>query len=71
MKMEYYKAATFYFGNVLEIYHDTKFAEKSYVGKIESLVRRKKINEAVSESEKFFKKFPGTAYRADVEALIK
>ena len=71
MKMEYYKAATFYFSNVLENYHDSKFAEKSFVGKIESLVKRKKINEAVSESDKFFKKYPGSAYRADVESLIK
>jgi outer membrane protein assembly factor BamD len=71
MKMEYYKAATFYFSNVLETYHDSKFAEKSYVGKIESLVKRKKKNEAVGESDKFFKKYPNTAYRTDVEALIK
>jgi outer membrane protein assembly factor BamD len=71
MKMEYYKAATFYFNNVLENYHDSKFAEDSYVGKIESLVKRKKHDEAVTEADKFFKKFPGTAYRNDIEALIK
>ncbi len=71
MKMEYYKSATYYFNSVLENYHDSKFGEQAYFGKIESLVKRKKINEAVAEADKFFKKFPETSLRAGVEALIK
>jgi outer membrane protein assembly factor BamD len=71
MKMEYYKAATLYFNNVLENYHDSKFAERAYVGKIESLVMRKKIDEARIEAEKLFSKFPSTIHRDEVENLLK
>lgn len=71
MKMEYYKAATYYFNNVLENFHDSKFSEQAYFGKIESLVKRKKISEATAEADKFLKKFPETSLRAEVEVLIK
>ncbi|MDI6778967.1 MAG: outer membrane protein assembly factor BamD [Bacteroidota bacterium] len=71
MKMEYFKAATFYFNNVLENYHDSKYAESAYVGKIESLIKRKKHTEAAAEAEKFFRKFPNTVYRSEVESILK
>ncbi len=71
MKMEYYKAATFYYNSVLEDYHDSKYAELAYVGKIESLIKRKKLPEAISEAEKFFKKFPNTVYRSKIESMVQ
>lgn len=70
MKMEYFKAATFYFDKVLENYHDTKFSEFAYIGKIESLVKRNKISEAKAEAEKYFAKYPMSKIRKKIEALI-
>lgn len=71
MKMEYFKAATIYFDNVLENYHDSQYAEKSYVGKIESLLKRKKRDEATIEAQKFFSRYPNTSYRSKINSLLK
>lgn len=71
MKMEYYKAATIYFDNVLENYHDSQYAERSYVGKIEALVKRKKRDDAKAEAEKLFSRFPKTTYREKIDSLLK
>lgn len=70
VNMEYYKAATFYFDKVIELYHDTKYAELAYVGKIESLLKRKKYNEVIAESQIFFKKYPQSTHRKKVESII-
>lgn len=70
VNMEYYKAATFYFDKVIELYHDTNYAELAYVGKIESLVKRKKYDDVISESEIFLKKFPQSKFKKKVESLI-
>lgn len=70
LNMEYFKAATFYFNKVIELYHDTKYAEMAYVGKIESLLKRKKYDEVISESKIFFKKYPQSNQRKKVESLI-
>ncbi len=71
MKMEYYKAATIYFDNVLENFHDSQYAEKSYVGKIEALMKRKKREEAFAEAEKLFSRYPNTTYRGKIDSLLK
>lgn len=71
MKMEYYKAATIYFDNVLENFHDSEFAERSYVGKIEALIKRKKREDAAAEAEKLFSRFPKTTYREKIDSLLK
>lgn len=70
VNMEYFKAATFYFDKVIELYHDTKYAELAYVGKIESLLKRRKYEEAISESEIFLKKFPQSTQKPKIESLI-
>lgn len=71
MKMEYYKSATIYFDKVLENFHDSQYAEKSYVGKIEALMKRKKREEAFVEAEKLFSRYPNTTYRGKIDALLK
>lgn len=71
MKMEYFKAATIYYDNVLENYHDSKYAEKSYVGKIEALIKRRKNEDAQFVAEKFLEKYPHSNYRTEVLTLIK
>lgn len=69
MKMEYYKAATFYFGNVLEKYHDSEYAEHAHVGKVESLVARKKYDDAKVEVEKFLSRYPNSELKSKIQSL--
>lgn len=69
MKMENYKAATFYFESVLERFHDTEYAERAQVGKIEALIARKRYTEAIVEIEKFLAKYPTSPFRETVQNL--
>lgn len=70
MNMEYFKAATYYFDKVIDLYHDTKYSELAYVGKIEALIKRNKIDEAKSETEIFLKKYPQSKFKQKVESII-
>lgn len=69
MKMENYKSATLYFDNVLEKFHDSEYAERAHIGKVEALVARKKYNEAKVEVEKFLTKYPKSEYRSNIQSL--
>ena len=69
MKMENYRAATFYFGSVLEKYHDSEYAERAHVGKLQALIARKKYEEARVDLEKFMAKYPNTEFRSTVESI--
>jgi len=69
LKLEYYKAATFYFNSVVEKYHDSPYAEPALLGKIKSLVLRKKYEDAILDVEKFLEKYPQSQYKAEVEGL--
>jgi outer membrane protein assembly factor BamD len=67
--MEYYKAATVYYDNVIEKYHDTEFAPLAYLGKTEMLMTRKKFREAKLEVTKFIEKFPNSVLRGRANLL--
>lgn len=67
MKMENYKAATFYFDSVLEKFHDSEYAERAYVGKVEALIARKKYSDAKVEIEKFLSKFPNGEFKNTIK----
>ncbi len=69
MKMEYYKAATLYFDEVLEKYHDSPYAEPSLLKKAEALYSRKRYEEAGKEVERFLDKYPASILKPDVERL--
>jgi len=69
MILEYYKSATFYYNSLIEKYHDTQYAEPAYIGKIKSLIMRKKYSEAKTELNKFLDKFPNSDLKKDAEAL--
>jgi len=68
-KMEDYKAAIFYFDDVIEKFHDTKFAPLAYLGKVEALIARKKYDEADSELNKFISLFPNSVLRNEADRL--
>jgi len=69
MKLEYYRAATIYFSNVIEKYHDSPYAERAYVGKIRALVARKKYREALQELQKFFERYPTSQYTSEMKNI--
>ena len=60
MRMEYYKAAVQQFDFVLEKYHDTEYADRAEIGKIEALIARKRYEEAKKEVGRFFEKYPSS-----------
>lgn len=69
MKLERYKAATYYYNSVVEKYHDSPFAEPALLGKIRSLMARKKYDEAKPEVDKFLDKYPQSKYKSEVESV--
>jgi outer membrane protein assembly factor BamD len=69
MKLEFYKAATIYFSNVIEKYHDSPYAERAYVGKIRALTERNRYKEAHQEVLKFFERYPTSPYSSVVKDL--
>ncbi|MBI1806363.1 MAG: outer membrane protein assembly factor BamD [Ignavibacteria bacterium] len=69
MKMEYFKSATVYYSTVVEKYHDTPYAEPALIGKVRSLVARKKYDEAKQDIDKFFEKYPNSRMKGEAESL--
>ncbi|MBI5475162.1 MAG: outer membrane protein assembly factor BamD [Ignavibacteriales bacterium] len=69
MNMEYYKSATFYYNSIIEKYHDTQYAEYSYIGKARSLIARSKYTEARQVIDKYYDKFPSGSLMQTVDEL--
>ncbi|MFZ1976893.1 MAG: outer membrane protein assembly factor BamD [Bacteroidota bacterium] len=69
MKMEYYKASTYYFDLILDKYYDTEYAEPSFFKKIQSLYFRRRYSDATKELDNFVKKYPASSFIAEVPKL--
>lgn len=69
MKMEYYKAATLYFNDVTEKYHDSPYAAPALLGKVRALIARKRYDEAKPEIDKFLDRYPASGLRGEAESL--
>jgi outer membrane protein assembly factor BamD len=69
MTMENYKAAIYYFENVLQEYFETDYADDALFGKIQALINKKKTADALKEIERFEKKFSKSEYLNRVERL--
>lgn len=67
--MEYYKAAIFYYDDVIERYHDTEYAPLAYLGKVEVLITRKKFEDARAELQKFYDRFPNSVLQSKADKL--
>lgn len=63
-RMEYFKAAQFYYEDVIEKYHDTPYAPPAYIGKVEVLIARKKFQDASVDVDRFLERFPQSPLRA-------
>lgn len=68
-KLDYYKAALDYYTNVIETYHDTKYAPMALYNKIKLLIARERNSEALSEISKFIKRYPDSSNLDDVQEL--
>lgn len=69
--MEYYRAALYYFDDVIEKYHDTEYAPLSSIDKMEMLMGRNKYAEAAAEAKRFLEHYPNSVLRGKVESLKK
>lgn len=71
MKLEYYKAATYYYNSVFEKYHDTPYGEQALLGKVRSLLARRKYDEARPDVDRFKELYPNSPYLGDIRQLEK
>jgi len=68
-KLDYYTAALNYYGNVLETYHDTKYAPMAMYNKIKLLIDRGRNSEALTEISKFIQRYPDDANFQEIQEL--
>lgn len=68
-KMDYYSAALIYYTNVVEDYHDTKYAPIALFDKIKLLASRDRNKEAIEEISKFLERYPNNTNIKEVEEL--
>ena len=57
-KLEYYRASLKYYDNVVEIYHDTKYAPLAMYDKIQLLISRNRNADALIDINKFLQRYP-------------
>lgn len=69
MDMDDYRAATVYYDYVLNDYFDTDFADDAMYGKIQSLIKRQKFDQAFEEAEKFEQRFKSSPFLNAVKSL--
>jgi len=67
--MHFYKAATEYYENVVEEYHDTPYAPMALYKKIKLLVDKEKNTEALIDSKRFIEKYPEDPNFNEIEEL--
>ena len=68
-KLEYYRAAFQYYDNVVEIYHDTKYAPMAMYDKTRLLISRGRNSDALIEINKFLEKYPSSDHVKDMQDL--
>lgn len=69
-KMEYTSAAIFYYDNVMQIYHDTEFAPEANFNKLNILLSKKKLSEALEAAQTFVQNYPKDTRVSAVEKII-
>jgi len=69
VKLGYHRSAGVYYDLVIQQYHDSPYAEPAYIGKITSLVDRRRYSEAKDEIAKFFERYPDSLLKGEAEKL--
>lgn len=68
-KLEDYKASLIYYNNVIDIYHDTKYAPMAMYNKIQVLVYRNRKAEAYDEVNRFLSRYPNNGKVKELQDL--
>jgi outer membrane protein assembly factor BamD len=68
-KMDYYTASLIYYSDVIETYHDTKYAPLAMYDKIKILLDRNMNDEALAEMTKFLEKYPDDSNVKEIQKL--
>lgn len=66
VKLGYHRSAGVYFDFVIQKYHDTPYAEQAHLGKINTLISRKRTGEAREEIDRFLEKYPDSTLLREV-----
>ena len=69
VKLGYHRSAGFYFDFVVQQYHDSPYAEPAAIGKITTLIDRKRYDEAGEEITRFSERYPDSPLRSQAEGL--
>jgi outer membrane protein assembly factor BamD len=67
--MQYYKAAVYYYDDVIEKYHDTEFAPLAYLGKADVLITKEKYQDAYDVLTRFLERYPNSVLRSRADRL--
>ena len=70
-KLEYYRASLKYYDNVVEIYHDTKYAPLAMYDKTQLLISRGRNSDALIEINKFIQRYPSNYLIKEMQDLKK
>lgn len=68
-RMEQWRAALFYYDDVIEKYHDTDYGPQAYLGKTELLMTRRRYSEALSTINRFIEVQPNSVFRSQADRL--
>jgi len=68
-KMEYFNASLEYYTKVYETYHDTKYAPLALHKKINILLEKEKISDAVENMKLFLAKYPNSEFTVEIQNL--
>ena len=68
-KMDYYTASLMYYSDVIETYHDTKYAPMAMYDKIKILLDKNRNDEALAEMTKFLEKYPNDSNAREIQKL--
>jgi len=68
-KLEFYKGALKYYDNVIETYHDTKYAPLAMYDKVKLLINRNRSNDALEEINKFLQRYPSDDKAKEMQSL--
>ncbi|HLP16171.1 MAG TPA: outer membrane protein assembly factor BamD [Bacteroidota bacterium] len=68
-RREFYKAAIVYFDNVIDQYHDTRYADAAMLWKAKAQRERKEYDAALKTIDELVDKYPATSFKDDAAAL--
>ena len=68
-KMEYYLAAIKYYGDVQEVYHDTKYGPLALFKRIQLEIDREDLSSAKTDINKFLIRYPDHESAIEVQQL--